>query len=187
MGRGVAFQKADFSESRCTDYIPKSFPFNGRLRGIGAVEPIISQAHSERQLFTFEGSQRTAASDFGHRRLWARRSQPTKPSLNGSNLIGPASGYSVVSRPLSVSSKHRLTGLQAAEFELVQRKIRSLKLTWRFFARARPSKNPEAGSFSAISVPPHFSRRDRASKAATNLTGRSAVSLRLHGFGARDG
>lgn len=28
------------------------------------------------------------------------RSQPTKPSLNGSNLSGPASGYAVVSRPL---------------------------------------------------------------------------------------
>lgn len=64
-----------------------------------------------------------------HGPVWARRSQPTKPNLNVSNLIGPASGYSVVSRPLSVSSKHRLTGLQAAEFELVQLKIRSLKLT----------------------------------------------------------
>ena len=47
-------------------------PANDSTRCIVAVEPTISHSLSEWQLFIFEGSQRTAASDFGHRRLRAR-------------------------------------------------------------------------------------------------------------------
>ena len=34
MNRGAAFQKTDFSESRCTNYIDQSFILTGRLRCI---------------------------------------------------------------------------------------------------------------------------------------------------------
>jgi hypothetical protein len=38
MNRGVVIQDADFTESRCTNHILQSLPFNGRLRFIAEVQ-----------------------------------------------------------------------------------------------------------------------------------------------------
>ena len=61
-----------------------------------------------------QGAPRMAACILRHRQVWALKSQPAKPRLNGRNPSGPVSGYAVVSRPLTVPCAHSTVRVRQA-------------------------------------------------------------------------
>ena len=103
------------------------FYLNGRYRCIGAVEPTISPSHSEWLLFIFEGSRRTAASDFCHRRLRAR-------SRNRQCISHQAASW--MDRPLAVQESSGPSQSLAA--------IRLRALDWRASGGKEPARTSTA-------------------------------------------
>ncbi len=91
MVRGAAFQKAKFSEPRCTDHIPKSLFMPGWLRCIAEVQARLSLVHNEWLLPIFWDLPRTAASEFRHRQVWA---QPGPSQTHVSDCNQPVSRFS---------------------------------------------------------------------------------------------